>query len=112
MNKQPLLKSHFIGASLGTMVEYYDYAVFSLYLPIIAPLFFPAETAYGSLIKGYWILLLTALARPLGGLAFGYLGDFYGRRNALLWSMSGIAIATAAIGFTPSYATIGIGQRS
>lgn len=108
MNKQTLNKKYFIAAATGTMVEYYDYAIFSLYLPIIAPLFFPAETAYGSLIKGYWILLLTALARPLGGLFFGYIGDRYGRRKALLTSMYGIALATTAIGVIPSYLSIGI----
>lgn len=47
------------------------------------------------------------LARPLGGMLFGYMGDFLGRRKALSTSMYGIALATIAIGLTPTYATIG-----
>jgi MFS transporter, MHS family, proline/betaine transporter len=98
----------FFSAAMGTMVEYYDYALFSLFLPIIAPLFFPADTVYQSLVKGYFILLVAMIARPLGGLFFGYLGDVAGRRNALLASMYGIALATLAMGIMPTYASIGV----
>ncbi|MGE3920379.1 MAG: MFS transporter [Gammaproteobacteria bacterium] len=103
-----LSKKSFFGASIGTMVEYYDYALFAIFIPIIAPLFFRGETAYQSLSKGYLILMITSLAQPLGGLLFGYIGDFFGRRKALLASMYGIAIATFIMGITPSYQTIGI----
>jgi MFS transporter, MHS family, proline/betaine transporter len=100
-------KKSFFGAAIGTMIEYYDYALFSIFLPIIAPLFFPADTAYQSLVKGYFVLLITMIARPLGGLWFGHIGDVYGRRKALLTSMYGIAAATVAIGLAPSYQVIG-----
>jgi len=100
-------KQSFFTAALGTMVEYYDCALFIIFLPIVAPLFFPAHSAYESLVRGYFILLISMIARPLGGLLFGYLGDVFGRRKALLGSMYGIAIATLIIGFTPSYITIG-----
>ncbi len=101
-------KKLLIGASLGTMLEYYDFALFALFLPIISPVFFPSHSAYGSLETGYYALMITLIARPLGGLIFGYIGDTYGRRGALLGSMYGIAIATFIIGITPSYSTIGI----
>jgi len=100
-------KKSFFGASIGTMVEYYDYVLFSMLLPILAPLFFPAATAYQSLSKSYVIMFITMFSRPLGGIFFGYLGDTLGRRKALLMSLYGIALATAAIGLTPSYLTIG-----
>lgn len=104
----PLSRKSFFGAAIGTMVEYYDYALFTTFMPIFAPLFFPAATAYESLVKGYFVLLIAMLARPLGGLAFGQLGDAVGRRKALLTSMYGIALATALIGLVPSCATLGL----
>lgn len=101
-------KKSFFGAAIGTMIEYYDYALFIIFLPIMSPLFFPASTPYQSLMKGYFILLIAMLARPLGGLLFGYIGDIFGRRKALLGSMYGIAIVTFLMGVTPSYETLGI----
>lgn len=101
-------RKSFLGAALGTMVEYYDYALFSMFMPIFSPLFFPAETVYQSLVKGYFIILITMIARPLGGIFFGHIGDVLGRRKALLASMYGIALATTLMGLTPSYAHIGI----
>jgi MFS transporter, MHS family, proline/betaine transporter len=103
-----LSKRSFFGAALGTMIEYYDYALFITFLPILAPIFFPTDSLYQSLIKGYWVLLIAMIARPLGGIFFGYLGDVLGRRKALLASMYGIAFATICIGITPNYATLGI----
>jgi len=101
-------RTSFFGAALGTMIEYYDYGLFTLFLPIVSPIFFPADTLAKSLEKGYWVLLIAMIVRPLGGIGFGYLGDYFGRRKALLGSMYGIALATLVIGLTPSYATIGI----
>jgi MFS transporter, MHS family, proline/betaine transporter len=103
-----LSKKSFFGAAIGTMIEYYDYALFSMFLPILAPIFFPAESAYQSLVKGYFILLLSMIARPFGAALFGFLGDTLGRRKALLLSLYGIAFATLLIGITPSYADWGI----
>jgi MHS family proline/betaine transporter-like MFS transporter len=101
------MNKSFFGAAIGTLIEYYDYSIFALFLPLIAPLFFPANSAYQSLIKGYYVLLIALLARPLGGLLFGYLGDMLGRRKALLSSIYGIAIATFIMGLVPSHAIIG-----
>lgn len=103
-----LSKKLFFGAAIGTMIEYYDYALFAIFLPLISPLFFPAQTAFQSLEKGYLILLIAMLARPLGGLFFGHFGDLIGRPKALLGSMYGIAIATFLVGIVPSALTIGI----
>lgn len=98
----------FLSAAIGTIVEYYDFALFSIFLPIISPYFFPASTNYESLVKGYAVLFLALISRPLGGLFFGDIGDLIGRGRALALSMFGIAISTLIIGFTPTYQSIGI----
>src|SRR5690348_13385627 len=103
MRCRSLLTPSFLGAAMGTLIEYYDYGLFLIFLPLLSPVFFPAETPYQSLMKAYVILLVALLARPLGGIAFGYWGDLHGRKKALLASIYGIAIATFAIGIIPSY---------
>lgn len=101
-------KKSFFGAALGTMLEFYDHSLFMVFFPIISPLFFPAENPLDSFIKGYFLLLVASIARPLGGLYFGYFGDTLGRRKALLLSITGVAASTFAIGLLPSVNSIGI----
>ncbi len=100
-------RSSFIGAALGTLIEYYDYALISIFLPIIAPLFFPGENVYQSLSKCYFVLMIAFFSRPLGGLFFGIIGDKLGRKKALMLAIYGIAIATFALGLIPTYQHIG-----
>jgi len=97
----------FFGATVGSMIEYYDYALSLVFITITTITFFPAATPYDSLVRSYYFLLITIFARPLGGLLFGYLGDRFGRRVALLTSMYGIALGTLIIGLTPGALTIG-----
>ncbi len=103
LNKNSLI------VALGSMLEYYDFALFSLFLPIMAGEFFPGESSYASLSKGYSALMITLIARPLGAIVLGKIGDFQSRQKALIFSMYGIALATLAIGLIPSYALIGVG---
>ena len=103
-----IAKKSILVASLGNMLEYYDYAIFNIFLPIIAPVFFPGRTKYDALVMGYYAVLISAIARPLGGLLFGYIGDRFGRKIALLLSIYGIAFVTLLVGILPGYASIGI----
>jgi MHS family proline/betaine transporter-like MFS transporter len=103
-----LSKKSFLGAAIGTMIEYYDYSLFIMFLPIFSPIFFAANTSYQALSKMFFLLMISAIARPFGAIFFGHYGDFVGRRNALLLSMYGIALATFSIGLIPSASHIGI----
>ncbi len=108
MTQPVLAKRFFFGAALGTLVEYYDYALFYIFLPMLSPAFFPGKSSFDALMQGYIVMIIPVIARPLGGLFFGCIGDAVGRRRALIGSMIGIAIATAAIGIAPTYAQIGV----
>jgi MHS family proline/betaine transporter-like MFS transporter len=103
-----LFKNTLFLASIGTFVEYYDSSLFIIFFPLMAPTFFPHDSLYVSLLKSYLILALSAISRPLGGVFFGYIGDYFGRKRALLSSLYGIAIATLIIGITPGIAKIGM----
>jgi MFS family permease len=103
-----LSKKTFLAATLGTLLEQYDFVLFSSFLPILAPLFFPDASFFGSLLKSYYFLFASMLARPIGGIIFGHIGDFSGRRKALLISINCITMSTILIGCTPTYEAIGI----
>lgn len=95
-------------AFLGNLFEHYCTALFGLLSPFLAPLFFPTHHPTTALILTYAIIPLGMLARPLGALFFGYIGDVYGRRHALFLSLLGMAVITALIAFSPTYRQIGI----
>lgn len=93
---------------LGNLFEHYDAALFSLLSPFLAPLFFPNQDPVTALILTYCIIPLGMIARPLGSLVFGYIGDMRGRKEALMLSLSGMAIVTGLMGFLPTYHQVGV----
>lgn len=93
---------------LGNLFEHYDNALFSLLSPFLAPIFFPGQDPITALILTYCIIPLGMIARPFGSLVFGYIGDTKGRKEALVISLSGMAIITGCLGFIPVYSQVGI----
>jgi MFS transporter, MHS family, proline/betaine transporter len=93
---------------IGNILEHYDNALFGLLAPFIAPLFFESSDPLTALILTYTILPLGILARPLGSLFFGWIGDRFGRRQALFCSMGAIALLTLCLGCLPTYAEVGM----
>ncbi len=100
-------RKSFLAGIVGNILEHYDTALFGLLAPFIAPLFFHNQDPFTALILTYAMIPLGMLTRPLGSLCFGWMGDRFGRRQALCWSLSGMAIATAAIGFLPTSQEMG-----
>ncbi len=93
----------FLIAAFGTIVEYYDYALYGFCASYIAQAFFPTDDPAVSLIKTFGAYAIGSLAKPLGSLLFGWIGDKYGRKYALRWSMLGIALPTFILSLTPGY---------
>jgi MHS family proline/betaine transporter-like MFS transporter len=94
-------------AIFGTVVEYYDYALYGFCASLLASQFFPTDDPTVALLKTFGIFLTGSLAKPLGALLFGFVGDQFGRSVSLKISMLGIAIPTTAIGLMPTYQDIG-----
>ena len=104
MNKyRGMTPKKILPALLGTVVEYYDYALYGLCAATLAQHFFPSEDMTVSLLKAYGVFAIGSLAKPLGAVFFGFLGDLKGRRFALQLSMIGIAVPTTVIAFLPDY---------
>ena len=95
-------KNFFI-ALCGTVIEYYDYALYGFSAAIIAGHFFPQSDPTVALLQTFGVFATGSMAKPLGSLVFGRLGDRKGRKPTLSISMVGIAIPTTLIGLLPGY---------
>jgi MFS transporter, MHS family, proline/betaine transporter len=97
-----------MAAAVGTAIEYYDFAVYGYLAVVLAPLFFPSQEGLIGVLSTLAVVASGFLARPLGGLFFGRLGDRKGRRAVLLATVTVMGIATVLTGLLPTYATAGV----
>lgn len=96
-------------ASIGSALEYYDFALYNLASSIIfAPLFFPSSDPTVGLIASFGTYFLGFAIRPVGGVVFGILGDRLGRKFVLLATVVLMGVASTLIGVLPTYETAGL----
>lgn len=95
-------------AYLGNLFEHYDTALFGFLSPFLATLLFPEKEALTALILTYALIPLGMVARPLGSLLFGYIGDLYGRAHALFLTLAGMSLVSGCIALTPTYQQAGL----
>jgi MFS family permease len=95
-------------SSAGTMIEWYDFYIFGSLAAIISTQFYPEGNATVNFLKTLATFAVGFAVRPFGALVFGRIGDIVGRKFAFLVTLLIMGGATAAIGFLPSYHTIGI----
>ncbi|MDH0303754.1 MHS family MFS transporter [Pseudomonas sp. GD04091] len=93
----------------GSMLEWYDFYLYATMAAIVfSKIFFdPSNPAVASLLA-FSTFAIGFIARPFGGVLFGYLGDRFGRKHVLVITFCMMGLCTALIGLIPSYATIGI----
>ena len=99
---------HFAAALLGTIFEYYDFALYGFLAVPFSKLFFPSQDPTLSLLEAYGILAASSLSKPLGALIFSHLGDKYGRLKALSYNLIGVGVPTFIIACLPGYDVLGI----
>jgi len=95
-------------ASLGGTLEYYDFVLFGIFAREIGQAVFPSQDPLVSLMVTFTTFAIGYLARPVGGLVLGRLGDKFGRRGVFLASIFVTSAATLGIGIVPTYASWGI----
>ena len=93
---------------IGNALEWYDFAIYGYFAATIGTHFFPADNRAVSIIAAFGVFALGFLARPVGSIVFGNLGDRVGRRFVLVVSVLTMAVPTTLIGLLPTYAQIGI----
>ncbi|QTD97831.1 MFS transporter [Streptomyces cyanogenus] len=93
----------------GTAIEFYDFFVYGTAAALVlGQLFFPTFSPVAGTLAAFGTFGVGFLARPLGSMLFGHLGDRRGRRPVLVVSLLLTGASTVAVGCVPSYGTIGV----
>ena len=92
----------------GTAVEFYDFFVYGTAAALVlGPLFFPTFSPAAGTLAAFGTFGIGFVARPLGSVLFGHIGDRRGRRPVLVVSLLLTGASTVAVGCLPTYDTIG-----
>jgi MHS family alpha-ketoglutarate permease-like MFS transporter len=101
------LKSIF-GGSVGNLVEWYDWYVYSAFSLYFAKAFFPSADTTAQLLNTAAVFAVGFFMRPLGGWLMGWYADRQGRKQALTASVLLMCLGSLLIALTPGYARIGV----
>lgn len=96
-------------AALASAVEWYDYFVFGIAAALVlGDLYFPAGSSSAGVLAAFATFAVGFLARPIGGVIAGQLGDKRGRKPMLVLALTLMGVSTTGIGLLPTYETVGI----
>lgn len=95
-------------ATIGTVVEYYDFLIYAQLATILSGVFFPGADPLAALMLTFGAFATSYVVRPLGAMIFGSLGDRLGSRRSLVWVILLMTASTGFIGLLPSYDQIGV----
>lgn len=102
-------KNAIISCWLGTAMEYADFALYGLAAAtVFSEVFYPEQTPIIALMLSFATYGVGFIARPIGALFFGKMGDKYGRKEVMMITIFLMGAATTLIGFIPTYNSIGI----
>jgi MHS family proline/betaine transporter-like MFS transporter len=96
-----------VGA-IGNVLEWYDFAIYGYFAAAIGRAFFPSEDPVAQVLAAFGIFAVGFLMRPVGGALIGHIGDKFGRRAALTFSVAAMAIPTFLVGALPGYEVLGV----
>jgi len=103
------LKHVLFGSLIGTTIEFFDFYIYANAAVLVFPqLFFPGSDPTTSTIESLATFSIAFFARPIGSALFGHFGDKIGRKATLVAALLTMGISTVAIGFLPTYQSIGI----
>jgi MHS family proline/betaine transporter-like MFS transporter len=95
-------------ATIGNVMEWYDFGVFGYLAGSLASNFFPQDNPNSALLNTFLVFGVGLIFRPLGGIVIGRMGDTRGRKPALVLTILLMALGTVIIGLLPTYASIGV----
>jgi MFS transporter, MHS family, shikimate and dehydroshikimate transport protein len=97
-----------VASTVGTTIEWYDFFLYGVMAALVfPPLFFPDVDPFFGQILSFLTFTAGFVARPLGDVIFGYLGDRTGRKSTLVATLLLMGLSTVAIGLLPTADTIG-----
>lgn len=93
---------------VGSMLEWYDFYLYATMASIVfSKIFFDTSNPTNATLQAFATFAIGFVARPIGGIFFGYFGDKYGRKKMLFVTFCLMGLCTTAIGLIPTYASIG-----
>src|SRR5215470_10187758 len=107
-NQSTLPMKAVVAVVIGNWLEFYDFLVFTFFALMIGDAFFPGQSNIGRLLGALATFGVGFFTRPLGAAVIGAYADRAGRRAALTVTLLLMAVGSGIVGFTPSYASIGI----
>ncbi len=97
-----------LASMAGTTIEFFDFYIYAMAAVLVFPkLFFPSSNPVAATLNSLATFALAFLARPVGSALFGHFGDRIGRKATLVAALMTMGLSTVAIGFLPTYASIG-----
>ncbi len=103
-------RSIILPITIGSMFEWFEVFLYNYWAPLMSESFFNLSLPLAELIHAVLILSTGFIARPIGGLLFGYIGDRWGRRTSFLISIIAISIPSLAVAFMPSFSSWAYGS--
>ena len=100
-------KNEMLAGVLGTLLQWYDFSLFAFLAPVIAKTFFSSASPFVALLNTFVVFAVGYFLSPLGAVFFGYLGDRYGRKVALTWSIMLMTVPTLVIAVLPGFDAMG-----
>lgn len=97
----------YIIGSIANIFECYEFSVYAYLAGIIATQFFPHGNFQTNLIKVFLIFAVSYFIKPIGGIFWGYIGDYCSKATVMRWSLVMMAIPTFLLGLLPTYQQIG-----
>ncbi|HEX5045999.1 MAG TPA: MFS transporter [Gammaproteobacteria bacterium] len=98
-----------LASMVGTSIEWYDFFVFGTASALVfGRLFFPTFSELAGTLAAFASFAVGFVARPVGGLVFGHIGDRIGRKATLVVTLTMMGVATFLMGLLPTYAVIGV----
>jgi MFS family permease len=103
------LRRAVIASTVGTTIEWYDFLLYSIVTGLaFGKLFFPKSDPLVGVLEAFAVYTVGFIARPIGAAFFGHFGDRIGRKGALIATLLTTGLATFAVGFVPTYESVGI----
>ena len=97
-----------IGVNLGGVLEFYDWLAYLFLVPYFGSEFFPESSPTAVLLSSFAVFAVGSLARPIGAIVLGRVGDRVGRKPALMASVALMALSSTLMAILPTYAAVGI----
>jgi MFS family permease len=103
------LRRAVVAATIGTVIEWFDYALYGAAAGIIInKLFFPQLSATAAILASFATFAVGFFARPVGGIVISHFGDRFGRKPALIFTIALMGLSTVAMGLLPTFAQAGL----